>query len=152
MSDELTKAAGNDAPPHILTHKGREYKIPRFDLNFMLKFSDLMHQRDKDLLAVDREDMGPELYSQELAKLRAKRANGEYDFKSQAGQAFTQSAEGAVKVLELLTGIDLASLTVLLAERAEDLKDIMISVLSESLPPEKKVKRPRQRGHSLVSQ
>jgi hypothetical protein len=139
---ELSRLLGTAGPPHQLNHEGRVFTFHLLTQDRKNAFEKRLYQTAREGVYVDREHMTSDEYLKRLDEVRERYELGEYGLFGRRGAKVLETPAGAMLLLEILTGESQDDLAPLLAARAEEVKVLVKTVMTESFrkvrpkPPE----------------
>jgi hypothetical protein len=129
---ELSKALGNVAPPHQITHDGKAYSFYLLDQTRKNALEKRLYQNAREAVYIDREHMSSDEYLKRLDAVREAYELGEYGFFGERGSKVIQTARGLILLLETITGESEDAVLSLLTARPEEVNTLLKTVMSES--------------------
>lgn len=136
---ELSAALGSAGPPHEIVHEGRTYRFFLLDADRKNLLEKRLYQRARQSVYVDRDHLTDEQYLAALDRVRDRYENNEYAFTGVRTQKILQTPEGALLLLEVVTGETAADLTPLLVARRPEVETVLKTVMEESFKKPRKV-------------
>lgn len=134
---ELSAALGTAGPPHQIVHEGRAYTFSLVTQKVKNGVEKRLYQNARDAVYADRDHITSEQYMAALSAVRDRYEANEYKFTGDRAQKVLQTPDGALMLLELLTGETQETLMPLLIARPEEVKVLVKTIMEESFkrPP-----------------
>ena len=129
---ELSKALGNTAPPHQITHEGKTYSFFLVDQIRKNALEKRLYQNAREAVYADREYMNSEEYLKRLDAVREAYELGQYGFFGERGGKILQTPRGMLMLLEVLTGENEDAVIELMTARPEEVNTVIRTIMSES--------------------
>lgn len=131
---ELSKALGTAGEPHRIVHEGKTYPFHLLCQKRKDAIEKRLYQIARQMVYEEKDLLKEDEYQAELVRVREAYQNREFSFFAPRAAKMLVQPEGALALLEVVTGESRESVVALMTARKDEVAQLLKTVMDESFP------------------